>query len=86
MVILETSYVKHAIGLSISWNTLNLQDFYYHMWYDQAKSVLSRWHSMLSFLHNLKLYTLHKLHFAENPIKIGHLVSEIWVNVGFEKQ
>ncbi len=32
--------------------------------------------AILSFLHDLKL-TSHKLHFAENPFKIRHLVPEI---------
>ncbi len=41
------------------------------MWYDQAKSVWSRWHSILNFLHDLKNY----IYFAENPTKIGHLYS-----------
>ncbi len=61
-----------------------LQGNYLNMWYDQAKSVLRRWHSILSCLQDLNLH--HLSYILQKSPEIGHLVSEIWVNVGFEKQ
>ena len=85
-------YCKLYDQWQITWiNTFNLSRTYCkNNWttkrYDQEKSVLSRWHSILNFLHDLELNYMTFLHFAENPIKVGHLIPEIWVNVGFEKQ
>ncbi len=59
------------------------------MWYDQAKSVLSRWH-ILSFLHNIKLHHISYI-FAKNPIKIGHFSSRdmikcrVWKTIGNDR-
>ncbi len=48
--------------MASNWNGYCMMSI--HMWCDQAKSVLSQWHSSFSFPHDL---TLHKLHFTEKP-------------------
>ncbi len=39
-----------------------------NMWYNQAKSVVSRWHSILSFLQDLKLHHISYI-LLKNPSK-----------------